>query len=44
MAEKKWRKSRDVIERVFIRATLTLQTPTHFGNGDGSVATDMPLL
>ena len=36
--------SRKIIERVVVEATLVLQTPAHFGNGDGDVAIDMPLL
>lgn len=44
MTNGKWRQSRDVVERVFIQGTLTLESPTHFGRGDGDWTTDMPLL
>lgn len=41
-----WRadQSRKISKRIVVEATLTLQTPAHFGNGDGSDTTDMPLL
>ncbi len=39
-----WNNSRDVIERIFIKGSLCLETPTHFGNGDGTALVDMPLL
>jgi len=36
--------SRRIIQRIVIEADLSLQTPAHFGNGDGDELTDMPLL
>ncbi len=36
--------SRRITTRIVIEGDLVLQTPAHFGNGDGSPATDMPLL
>lgn len=36
--------SRHIRKRVVVTGTLVLLTPTHFGNGDASGATDMPLL
>ena len=36
--------SRQIIMRIVIECELVLQTPTHFGNGDGDDVTDMPLL
>lgn len=38
------RASRKVVERVLIKGTLVLETPTHLGNGDADAFTDMPLL
>lgn len=39
-----WENSRGIIERVFIRGKLVLETPAHFGGGDTTGLTDMPLL
>lgn len=39
-----WQKHRGVVERVFIRGTLELLTPAHFGNGDAEGLTDIPLV
>lgn len=36
--------SRKITERVVVEANLVLQTPAHFGNGDGDEIVDMPLL
>jgi CRISPR/Cas system CSM-associated protein Csm3 (group 7 of RAMP superfamily) len=36
--------SRRITTRIVVEGELVLQTPAHFGNGDGSEATDMPLL
>src|SRR5207237_10385491 len=35
---------RQIITRVVVDGNLVLQTPAHFGNGDGDDLTDMPLL
>lgn len=37
-------KTRHIRQRIIIEGDLTLQTPAHFGNGDGDELTDMPLL
>lgn len=37
-------KTRHVRQRIIVEGDLVLQTPAHFGNGDGDEATDMPLL
>lgn len=37
-------KSRKIAARVIVEGDLVLQTPAHFGSGDGSDLTDMPLL
>lgn len=37
-------KSQEVVERIFVRGKLVLNSPTAFGNGDSSGTTDMPLL
>lgn len=39
-----WLNSRRVVERVFVRGRLQLETPAHFGNGDSEALTDIPLL
>ena len=39
-----WQNSRQVVQRMVIAGTLTLDTPAHFGNGDAEGLTDMPLL
>jgi len=39
-----WRKSRKVLERIYITGRLILDTPTHFGNGDAVGTTDINLL
>jgi len=36
--------SRRIKARVVVEGELVLQTPAHFGNGDGDYLTDMPLL
>ncbi|MEP7342332.1 MAG: RAMP superfamily CRISPR-associated protein [Acidobacteriota bacterium] len=36
--------SRRITTRIVVEGDLVLQTPAHFGNGDSSDATDMPLL
>ena len=43
-SKRQWENSREVIERIFIRGTLRLITPAHFGNGDAEGWTDIPLL
>ncbi len=37
-------KTRQIRQRVVVEGELILQTPAHFGNGDGNELTDMPLL
>jgi CRISPR/Cas system CSM-associated protein Csm3 (group 7 of RAMP superfamily) len=37
-------KSRRIVKRIVVSGDLVLQTPAHFGNGDASDQTDMPLL
>jgi CRISPR/Cas system CSM-associated protein Csm3 (group 7 of RAMP superfamily) len=46
MAKQFWSgdESRKIIKRVVVEGDLVLQTPAHFGNGDGDDLTDMPLL
>ncbi len=39
-----WRNSRQVVQRIIITGTLTLDTPAHLGSGDTEGLTDMPLL
>jgi CRISPR-associated protein (TIGR03984 family) len=36
--------SRKITSRIVVEGDLVLQTPAHFGNGDGDDLTDMPLL
>lgn len=36
--------SRHILKRIVVEGDLLLQTPTHFGNGDSTDLTDMPLL
>lgn len=36
--------SRKIVERIVVEGELILETPAHFGNGDGDDITDMPLL
>ncbi len=36
--------SRQIVKRIVMEGDLQLQTPAHFGNGDGDEITDMPLL
>jgi CRISPR/Cas system CSM-associated protein Csm3 (group 7 of RAMP superfamily) len=36
--------SRKIITRIIVEGELVLETPAHFGNGDGDDMTDMPLL
>jgi hypothetical protein len=36
--------ARGIRQRLVIEGDLILQTPAHFGNGDGDDLTDMPLL
>lgn len=38
------KKTRQIRQRIIIEGDLVLQTPAHFGNGDGDEVTDMPLL
>jgi CRISPR/Cas system CSM-associated protein Csm3 (group 7 of RAMP superfamily) len=38
------RAGRKIVERVLIKGTLVLETPTHLGNGDAEALTDMSLL
>lgn len=38
------RASRHIVARLVVECDLRLQTPAHFGNGDGDGLTDMPLL
>jgi CRISPR/Cas system CSM-associated protein Csm3 (group 7 of RAMP superfamily) len=46
MANQYWSgdESRKIIQRIVVEGDLILQTPAHFGNGDGDDLTDMPLL
>jgi CRISPR/Cas system CSM-associated protein Csm3 (group 7 of RAMP superfamily) len=37
-------KTRHIRQRIIVEGDLVLQTPAHFGNGDGDEVTDMPLL
>lgn len=37
-------KTRHIRQRIVVEGELVLQTPAHFGNGDGDEVTDMPLL
>lgn len=43
MTNSRWTNHRRVDERIIIEGTLELETPAHFGNGDVSAATDLPL-
>ena len=43
MKNARWHKSRQVVERVIVEGTLTLETPARFGGGDSDGLTDMPL-
>ncbi|MEO9027208.1 MAG: RAMP superfamily CRISPR-associated protein [Ktedonobacteraceae bacterium] len=36
--------SRQIVQRIVVEGDLVLQTPAHFGNGDGADLVDMPLL
>lgn len=36
--------SRKIVRRIVVEGDLVLQTPAHFGNGDGTDLIDMPLL
>lgn len=36
--------SRKIVRRIVVEGDLVLQTPAHFGNGDGDNLVDMPLL
>lgn len=40
----RWGKSRRIVRRIVVEGELELLTPTHLGNGDDSVLTDIPLL
>ena len=40
---KQWLNSRGLAERIIVTGMLTLQTPAHFGRGDGDGLLDMPL-
>ena len=44
MAEAQWLRSREIVERIFVRGTLTLETPAQFGGTGAEGTTDMPLL
>lgn len=46
MADLFWRgdASRKIVKRIVVEGDLVLQTPAHFGNGDSTDLTDMPLL
>ncbi len=46
MAAPQWHgdASRKILKRIVVEGDLLLQTPTHFGNGDSTDLTDMPLL
>lgn len=44
MTKKQWKNSRGVAERIYLTGNLILETPAHFGNGDISKVTDIPLL
>ena len=46
MAAQRWHgdASRKIAERVIVEGDIVLQTPAHFGNGDSTDLTDMPLL
>lgn len=37
-------RARRILERVVVEGDLVLRSPAHFGNGDGSDETDLPLL
>jgi len=39
-----WNTSRNLKERIVVTGTLTLNSPTHLGNGDSDGPLDMPLL
>lgn len=43
MSKSRWDTHRGIQERWIIEGTLVLESPAHFGNGDVSVTTDMPL-
>ncbi|HZQ07110.1 MAG TPA: RAMP superfamily CRISPR-associated protein [Anaerolineae bacterium] len=43
MTNSRWKNHRQIYERWIIRAALELDAPAHFGNGDVSAATDMPI-
>jgi len=43
MNPSRWDTHRNIQERWIIEGRLELESPAHFGNGDVSVATDMPL-
>lgn len=43
MSDTRWDVHRRIKERWIIEGTLELESPAHFGNGDVSMATDMPL-
>jgi len=38
-----WMNPRGLAERIVVKGRLTLETPAHFGNGDGDGLLDMPL-
>ena len=46
MSNSAWfkKKSRHILQRIIVEGDLVLQTPAHFGNGDGDEVTDMLLL
>lgn len=38
-----WLKSREIVDRIIIRGSLILETPTYFGAGDHDELVDIPL-
>jgi CRISPR/Cas system CSM-associated protein Csm3 (group 7 of RAMP superfamily) len=38
-----WENHRNLVERILVKCDLTLETPTHLGNGDSDGLLDMPL-
>ncbi|OQY88124.1 MAG: hypothetical protein B6D41_11225 [Chloroflexi bacterium UTCFX4] len=43
MSKSRWDTHRNIQERWIVKGTLELEAPAHFGNGDVSAWTDMPL-
>jgi len=44
MINASWMNSRHIIERIFIEGSLSLLSPAHFGNGESSPMSEMPLM